>query len=435
MSFRRARFPHRHVDLDDLSHITDPKEKKRIQNRNAQRSYRRRMKERLAELDRLKAMSRESSCESLPLERGHSRQYHTYTPCASSPDSGTPRAPFEPLRSFSADAADPAMVQPRAIFHRGSSEIAADGLVHPLGQLPVAAYDQWSPRTPPAMKPEHGLYSPGSQRDDSTYFSTPSAFSMGSSYNSSPLYPETLNVYDVQFNGSHPSRGSVDDKLLPKPAPSFVQMPQPATPSALSCAPSPPSCHPQQSFSNNFGRIMHEVQAAGFSTFDDFVSAYYTTSFAESSPLAAQQHSSRSRGLPSLLGEVFAATHQWTEWEKQGTYEQCLRISESLLKTEVSKPHSAVRGALDHLVEQLDNSAADPAAVPKAFSELARVLQDEQPNVWALLRMLAGGGQVAYQGKHVGTIMTVMMMLNSVGYMGKSTFVDVFARLMALDSE
>ena len=49
--------------------------------------------------------------------------------------------------------------------------------------------------------------------------------------------------------------------------------------------------------------------------------------------------------------------------------------------------------------------------------------------------MLAGGGQVAYQGKHVGTIMTVMMMLNSVGYMGKSTFVDVFARLMALDSE
>ena len=40
MSFRRARVPHRHVDLDDLSHITDPKEKKRIQNRNAQRSYR-----------------------------------------------------------------------------------------------------------------------------------------------------------------------------------------------------------------------------------------------------------------------------------------------------------------------------------------------------------------------------------------------------------
>lgn len=85
------------------------------------------------------------------------------------------------------------------------------------------------------------------------------------------------------------------------------------------------------SLDERFETIMRHVDAAGFKSFDDLVTAYYSSTFSETSPLVIEQHLSRNRRLPKVIADVFQATNNWTPWERCGFHEEILKTAESML--------------------------------------------------------------------------------------------------------
>ncbi|KAF2441063.1 hypothetical protein P171DRAFT_88193 [Karstenula rhodostoma CBS 690.94] len=73
-----------------------------------------------------------------------------------------------------------------------------------------------------------------------------------------------------------------------------------------------------------FNHIFKAMTAAGFMNFDEMATAYYTTDFARSSAAYDMQRQSRLRHLRSFLSSVKANTIQWGARERRGWTEEIL---------------------------------------------------------------------------------------------------------------
>ncbi|KAF2158319.1 hypothetical protein M409DRAFT_31151 [Zasmidium cellare ATCC 36951] len=130
------------------------------------------------------------------------------------------------------------------------------------------------------------------------------------------------------------------------------------------------------SMENRVGFLVDRAKAAGFSTFDDMIEAYYTTG-ASSQPQHGTDQASRSRRrrLSDLLPSFFSAARGWSDWERRGLHLELLRGAEQTLMEEVK----AFRESM---------SCADESSTHRHAEDMMQQAQEKMPKLWSLIMSL-----------------------------------------------
>lgn len=131
----------------------------------------------------------------------------------------------------------------------------------------------------------------------------------------------------------------------------------------------------RESIDKRLESLLERVEDAGFENFDSLVTAYYSLTFPESSPLYIEQSLSRERRLSRVIWEIFRSSSQWAVREREGFNEEITKISESILITESCSAHSA-------LVCKLGPLMVDPQDGPTTITsqrvlEMKRIVTSE----------------------------------------------------------
>nr|QCC62996.1 hypothetical protein [Phoma sp.] len=121
--------------------------------------------------------------------------------------------------------------------------------------------------------------------------------------------------------------------------------------------------------------VLKAVSAAGFSSLDDAVVAYYAEFCKDDERLRQAQRLNRIRRLPVLLKELHLAAQGWGQWQRRSFQEQIMRSAEDIVITELEEQLLAKRR--DHY-SPLEQQARDETDI-----------EAELPNTWTLLTSLS----------------------------------------------
>ncbi|GJN80411.1 hypothetical protein PLIIFM63780_003937 [Purpureocillium lilacinum] len=167
------------------------------------------------------------------------------------------------------------------------------------------------------------------------------------------------------------------------------------------------------SLDERFSSIMKQVEAAGFESFDDLVTAYYRETFTATSSLANEQRLSRNRRLPKVISDVFQATRDWTTWERYGFHEEILKTAEAMLVEERAGAGGSLLAHVMPLIESADGTV--PASAGETLLGLKKVIQHELPNSWALAMSLTADGRSSWQRDRSSTALATILLLQFSG--------------------
>ncbi|KAK7704508.1 hypothetical protein SLS57_010470 [Botryosphaeria dothidea] len=386
---------------DDWTRVKDRKEKKRIQNRVAQRTYRQRIKARLGELQARVDYheERSASLQGADSTDGKSGSVETR---GTSPASTRALPTTRSTTSPSPNPPDVIVSQVQQNFNAPQVEANDhDGLFLPHAQFfNNTLFPQSSPQ-PSHGRPPRALSDMANQESNMSpeFMQECLRFQMQLINKLTP--PEESNFHDffndkddlspqaVSTLGPHDAWKPADmapgpvhaapvpmdistssaPAAAPQPAP--LEPPRPAASSvASSDADGPDACRPppkDASLDERIEYVLACAEAAGFDGFDSLAAAYYTGAFDESSLLAAEQRLSRNRRLPKVLAEVFAAAGAWSAWERRGFYEEILQSAESMLVAECA----GFASALDA------QQQGAPGCLPQDQAAIKRLFQNE----------------------------------------------------------
>ncbi|KAF2245313.1 hypothetical protein BU26DRAFT_578078 [Trematosphaeria pertusa] len=150
-----------------------------------------------------------------------------------------------------------------------------------------------------------------------------------------------------------------------------------------------------------FSHIFKAMKAAGFSTFDQMAASYYTANFARSSAAYDMQRQSRIRNLRSFLSTIKSEAKSWGTRERRGWTEEIIDAAEELHAEEVQKLLKGMKTGSIRDVRQNGNSTA----AQKAF------FQEELPDLWSLFSQIvaASGLEQPYSSKIVLSALQVLI--------------------------
>lgn len=137
---------------------------------------------------------------------------------------------------------------------------------------------------------------------------------------------------------------------------------------------------------DRLGCVLEYAKRAGFDSFDDLASRYYTADFEDSSGLSNEQRLSRMRRLPAFLVAIHDSSSNWAKFERQAYQDEILKSAESILSAECSM-FSHSRALKDELI-RLGRSVQEPSSsttvnnhneglLPGLNTTIKNVLQDK----------------------------------------------------------
>ncbi|KAK2605698.1 hypothetical protein N8I77_008520 [Diaporthe amygdali] len=162
---------------------------------------------------------------------------------------------------------------------------------------------------------------------------------------------------------------------------------------------------------SRFKAILTFVRAAGFPDFDSMVTSYYTSTFQKNSVAELAQRSSRGRKLANVLESIQESSSKWTVWESRGYREKIVESAQGMYTQELDQVirkarrrqqqhQNSMHAGQDVMMfdgemnsEVSSGSGAGPGSIASMGAvpeEMQRVFQDNLPNLWALLTELAG---------------------------------------------
>ncbi|EKG10383.1 Basic-leucine zipper (bZIP) transcription factor [Macrophomina phaseolina MS6] len=425
---------------DDWTRVKDRKEKKRIQNRVAQRTYRQRIKARLGELqarvdfheERSASLQRTdspggksgsveargtspASTQALPTTRS------TTSPSPNPSDNTGPHTQHNfNAPHVEATDHDGLFLPPAQIFNNTLFPQKAPQPCH--GHPPRALADMANQE--PNMSPEFMQECLRFQMQLISKLTPPGESNFNEFFNEKDdLSLSTLGSHDLWKPADMAPAAiqqppvAMDMSASPHPAAFQASLPAahmaalpPASSVASSDAGGPEVCRPPAKDASLDERIEYVLEcaaAAGFDGLDSLAAAYYTGTFDESSLLAAEQRLSRNRRLPKVLAEVFHAAGAWSAWERRGFYEEILQSAESMLVAECS----GFAKALD---------AQEGRSLPQDQSAIKRLFQNEMPNLGALLTAMAAENTAVRQRDRPNAVMAMLLVLCCAGRISSS---------------
>ncbi|KAF2268090.1 hypothetical protein CC78DRAFT_590306, partial [Lojkania enalia] len=245
------------------------------------------------------------------------------------------------------------------------------------------------------------------------------------------LASPTLSTVD--FDGGSPSPFSLDGSNTPymmnsKRGPphrhrSNTSVSTTSTPSSL-CSASEPASMPATEYStliprdhpafpnptgpddaarntDRFTKLLSAVRVAGFADFDSMVSTYYTCTFEKGSMSDMAQRASRSRRLGRLLQNLHASSCTWSRWEAKGFQASSVENAKAILLNEMKKVSRHVKVDEDALsaLHALRTSSGEidrieenrlMALLTTFTDHVETAVPDDAPHLWSLFTELAG---------------------------------------------
>ncbi|XPS69777.1 hypothetical protein M3J09_002034 [Ascochyta lentis] len=340
-------------DHDDWTAVKDRVMKKRIQNRVAQRTYRQRVKVRMADLQ-----AKLDSCE----KKLRSREEDYQDGVEESPASSVQRR--DSLRS-SSSVESPAGT--RAFPADGESSTTIDkavqrGVEQQLLRFSNPALPDKQDSTiteetrqrflPPALESVQGQEKLQSGKSGTDAQRTSLHFTNGQLDAFAVANEDNLKTYMSADDGSWESN-NLTTLLQQESWTDSAQSGQQDGPPSISAphnvnTSTPISCDDSLRLIDNsvsmnvderVGSVIRYSGTMGFETFDDLVRTYYGQQFGETSFLCNEQRLSRNRRLPGVIASLFCATTEWTPWERRGFQEEILKATEAMLISESLEAH------------------------------------------------------------------------------------------------
>ncbi|KAF5585429.1 uncharacterized protein FSUBG_12466 [Fusarium subglutinans] len=400
------------ANASDLEYqeVTDLRAKKRLQNRVAQRSYRRRVKSRIADLQKKVAQYEDANSSKEGPETGEQPRLHensvhqriSYT----SPETINP-GPTQGLREVIGSQSSREMSQENST-HKSSnytlspatSRALGNEISGPTATKAVTSYQQVGPGRQPQQSRRSGFIAEPDEANGNVHQPHFDDTTMGQNNGSAILHAFPASTFDAAasnppfvtdaFEGEldlgwmiantaleGQKSCSYDKSPHQNPRPSSTSSNslkvQSSTAGQQSYASSSrsPATVPRESLNARFQNIMECVGAMGFESFDDLVTSYYVDEFEEASKLSHEQRFSRIRRLPGVFAEILEGARKWEPSERRGLGEEVLKETEAVLMLENSDAWQSLQSITDAAM------AKDNISTEQVYQNLSTVLPME----------------------------------------------------------
>ncbi|KAL6903108.1 hypothetical protein GGI43DRAFT_401264, partial [Trichoderma evansii] len=171
------------------------------------------------------------------------------------------------------------------------------------------------------------------------------------------------------------------------------------------------------SLDENLLFILECADSLGFDNFDSLVTTYYNERFYESSLLASEQRLSRNRRLPKVLAEIFHAAGNWSDLEQRGLREEILNQTESMLILEGNGAFDTLQASINHLLLLNAQSEVNSTSTTQTILGVKRTIRNQVPNLWSLMLALASENRALRKEDRSNTVLAVIILLECSGYM------------------
>ncbi|KAI1493693.1 hypothetical protein F5X96DRAFT_620252 [Biscogniauxia mediterranea] len=454
------------------------KERRRLQNRIAQRNHRRKLKERAACADGNTSPGRQSSCASESSSRSGSIDQSSSSSFSGIMDTAFMADDLSNGASSTWPALDPTMALPAPALANASSsdfnpsyfmpishDCTCNGMTGPC----VHHIDEFRDRLMGIMTASPGMDS--SPRVHTIPAPVEDAMMMQSmAFEASPsIYDMMQHEHQKLASGTPPRKHSrsisspfCDTPPLPhghgmqsmrgrrrtvpvpmSPSNTAIATP-PYTPEDVDYSPDPAMIDPEIASGTaantvRFKALLDIVRNFGFQDFDSMVTAYYTAQFQKNSIPDMSQRASRSRRLHRLLQDLHESSNRWTKWESRGLREGVMESARDICVNEIE---SVAQGrtwseerydptmldglGINHGSNMATDSGCDPHLVGIASSSYPPIpdetaFQDKAPSLWSLLTELAGT-----DGLHCDRVSQEVLTSLLQARMGQKTELDPF---------
>ncbi|KAJ6441495.1 D-amino-acid oxidase [Purpureocillium lavendulum] len=137
--------------------------------------------------------------------------------------------------------------------------------------------------------------------------------------------------------------------------------------------------------------------------------------FDHDSNISREQRNSRHSELPILLSKLRENATSWSQWEAHGYQYEIIKSAETIARAERVECISSRAACADVLAEvdklPANTSGLDSASLSKAFRPLTKLFQDKVPKLWALTESLVGSDESANQRQRCYTSLAIMLLL------------------------